>query len=445
MSIFKDCDIRGIYDAELTNNDAYLIGRAVGTLMTGKTLAVGGDVRISTPALKELLIRGLVESGVRVTDLGMVPTPVFYFSIGHLGTDGGIMVTASHNPARYNGFKLMLGDMPVTPRDIAAIEELVGSRAFTDSVRGEITTADVDQAYRRFAGELAGPSDLKIVVDAGNGAVSRLAPLMAREQGCEVVPLFCEFDGTFPGREPNPAVYSNLGKLREKVVEAGADIGAGFDGDGDRVVFVDEKGQVITSEQSLCVFLGHYIREPGDSVVYDLKSSSIVKKTAEKLGGQAIMERSGHAFIKRTFLQNRSALAGEISGHFFFRELGHDDGIYAMLKMCELVAAHGRPLSDIIADVPVTLITPDIRLHWPYGEQDALLEAVSGLGRYYPVTRMDGIRIEFPRGWLLVRKSVTEEGVTLRMEADDNTALREIIDELLRTAPALRGRHELFK
>ncbi len=450
MSIYKECDIRGIYPKELNEKNAYEIGRAVGTMMSAKTLAVGGDVRLSTQMLKDNLIKGLRDSGTNVIDIGMVPTPVFYFSLKHLRVDGGITVTASHNPANYNGFKLMFGDSPVTPAVIKHIESIISTGSYSLG-SGSMESTDVNGAYIDFTTKSHPGGTLKVVLDCCNGAAGNLAPLIFRVLGYNVIPLYCELDGAFPNRDPNPAVYKNLKDLKDKVIETGADFGAAFDGDGDRIVFVDDKGQVLNSESTLVILIKHYFSQLSDvafnsdnsitkSVVYDIKSSSIVKNSVSELGGKPIPERSGHAFIKRTFLENRSVLAGEISGHFFFSELGYDDGIYAALKMAEILG-DGKKLSDIHSSIPATVITPDIRVYCKYEERDMWLDSVREAGKGYDITLMDGIRVDFPYGWILIRKSVTEEGITIRIEAEDDDHMRMIkkwITEVLpETKPAV--------
>lgn len=441
MSIYKECDIRGIYGKEFDEATAYEIGRAIGTMSFGKTMAVGGDVRISTPVLKAQLIRGLLESGANVTDLGMVPTPAFYYALSHLPVFGGVTVTASHNPASYNGFKLMFGNMPTNPAEISEIERHVSDKDFTAG-SGKLEFTDILPSYMKSLKDRFVHGNIKVVIDAGNGAMSRLAPEIFEELGYEVVRLYCEFDGNFPNRAPNPAAYENLNALRKAVTDNKADLGMAFDGDGDRVVLVDNRGEVVKSEQSLVIFIGKYLKDKQASVVYDLKSSSVVKDKILEMGGIPLIERSGHAFIKRRFLDNNSVLAGEISGHFFFGELGYDDGLYASLVMSEIILGSGVTLSEMTDKIPHTLITPDIRVFCPYPERDGWLDRVRALGDKYDISEIDGVRVEFPFGWLLVRKSVTEEGMTIRMEARDDSALKEIKGILLKVLPELSGLSE---
>lgn len=433
MGIYKECDIRGIYPDELDENQAYHIGRAIGTIMKGKTFVVGGDVRTSTPSLKKMLQNGLKESGVDIIDIGTVPTPVFYFSLKSLLADGGVMVTASHNPAKYNGFKLMLGKTPITSDVIKNIENLVKAQSYSTGYGEQKNICTQDDYIKSITGTCK-KGKLKVVLDCCNGTTGYLAPLLFKKLGYETIGMYTEFDGTFPNRDPNPSVYKNLNALIAEVVRTKSDIGVAFDGDGDRVVFVDNKGKVIESERTFSIFIREYLKHGPSSVVYDIKSSSVVRDTIEELGGTPLMERSGHTFIKRKFLESNAVLAGEISGHFFFKELGYDDGLFAALKLAEIVDREGD-LSKLADNIPKTIITPDIRIPCPYNKRDNWLKMVCEAGQQYKVTLMDGVRVEFTDGWLLMRKSVTEESVTLRIEAKDVFSLAEIKEWLLNVIP----------
>ncbi len=439
MGIYKDCDIRGIYGTELTAKESREIGMAAGTLIEGRSVVVSGDIRISTPELKEALIRGLKETGARVFDIGMNPTPVFYYAKKILNAYAGVQVTASHNPPKYNGFKLAFGSMPVQSSDILKIESLARNGAFEYREGSVRSVGGIWDKYEKDVSLLAGYMRGRVVVDAGNGAVSELMPRIFRKKGMEVVPLFCEYDGRFPYRDPNPAVYSHLVALQKKIRESGADFGVAFDGDGDRVVFADDLGRIVMSERSFVILIREYLKDCPGKVVYDLKSSSIVKKAVKELGGEPLMERSGHAFIKRTLLEKGAVLGGEISGHFFFGELGYDDGMYAALKMAEILTKTGRKFSEILGEIPETVITPDIRIFVPYEKQDEILEKLRALGNRYDLSEMDGVRLELPFGWMLVRKSVTEQVMTVRIEAEDKEGAAKIKDILTQNAKEFEG------
>ena len=428
MSIYKECDIRGVFGEQLDASEAVLIGKSIGTILGGKTVVVAGDARNSTRELKEQLISGLISCGCPVIDIGTVATPVLYFAKGFLKTAGSIMVTASHNPAQYNGFKLTLGKMPVKPEDIAMVAKLVKSQEFLNvEKQGSLAHKDIRQNYTDYLKKLVSNTKaLRIVVDCCNGAASEIAPQLLKELGHEVIELFCSFDGSFPNRDPNPSTEENLGVLKAKVLAEKADLGIAFDGDGDRAVFVDNKGRFCEAEKSFVVLLNHYLKENSSTVVYDAKSSSIVKKTIEKLGSRPIMERSGHAFMKTTFLKTNSILAGEVSGHYFFRELGFDDGIYAAIKMAEIVAESEKTMAELIDDIEPTVITPDIRIGMSPERVASILVYLKDYANKYQASFLDGVRIEFPKGWILVRRSVTEPCITIRLEADNITEAKKI-------------------
>ena len=429
MSIFKDCDIRGIYPTEIDEAAVRRIGRAMAATHPGGRMAVGGDVRVSTPALKSAFIEGLTSGGMRVTDIGTVPTPAMYYALARGGFDGGATVTASHNPPKYNGIKFMFDNAPVTRKDIDALKAVYDAGQFEDRP-GSLDVAPLTRDYLdSMAARFHATKPLKIVLDAGNGVMSEVAPAAFRRSGYEAVELFCEPDGRFPNRDPNPAEYSHLSAACAKVVEAGADFGVAFDGDGDRAVFIDETGHAVQNEKSLVLFIRHLLKDRPTPVVYDQKSSSAVKRAILAMDGTPVPERSGHAFIKRRFLETGAALAGEVSGHFFFGELGYDDGLFAALMMADIVAEAGQSLGALTRDIVCPPITPDLRVYCPYAEQDAWLERIEGLKKLHPceVSHLDGVRLDFEDGWLLVRKSVTAEQITLRAEADTEARLSEIL------------------
>ena len=437
MSIYKDCDIRGVYPTEIDEQAAYAVGRALATLRPGAQMAVGGDMRLSTPALKAAFLRGLTDSGAAVTDIGAIPTPALYYALKHMDVDGGATVTASHNPPRYNGIKFMFGATPVTRQVMDTVQQTVRAGAFREAT-GSLDARDILPEYMdNLAGRFTAPRPLKIVVDAGNGAMSEVAPAVLRRCGYDVEPLFCEPDGRFPNRDPNPADYTHLGAVCRRVVEVGADMGVAFDGDGDRAVFIDERGRAVMNEKSLVLFIRRLLKDNPTPVVYDQKSSSAIKRATLAMGGTPVPERSGHAFIKKRFLEVGAAIAGEVSGHFFFGELGYDDGLFAALTMAELLAGADAPLSELTDGIVCPPITPDLRMHCPYDRQQAWLDRVECLaeGRDCAVSHLDGVRLEFPGGWLLMRKSVTAEQVTLRAEADTPQRLEELLEMVREAIP----------
>lgn len=433
MKIFHACDIRGVAGIELTEDITHKIGLAVGAKLMGKKVVVGGDVRLSTPVLKNIMIQALVRSGCEVIDIGTVATPVFYYALKVTKAFGGVMVTASHNPAPYNGFKLVFGDQPVSEDDILAIKQMVEDGV---SVLGEgnVVTLPIVEEYIASTAGLAQKSKLRVVVDAGNGATSQIAPALFKQLGYDVVELYCEPDGNFPNRSPNPALAENLKGLGEKVKESGANLGVAFDGDGDRVAFVDENGRAVDNDDIIVLIAQYYLEKQPGTIIYDAKCSMVAPEQILKAGGKPIMARAGHTFSKAAFLAEKALFAGEISGHFFFRELGYDDGMFAGLKVCEFVAAHGS-LADLVDQIPNYILTPDIRIAYKGADKEAVLDEVAQKLVKYQPNRIDGVRIEFHDGWGMIRASVTEPLFTLRFEGKSAQRLQEIIEILVGALP----------
>ena len=331
----------------------------------------------------------------------------------------------------------MIGSEPVTRKVMDALHQIVLDRSFVDA-QGTLTHWDVTRDYlNSLEKRFSAPKPLHILVDAGNGAMSRVAPEAFRRAGYRVTELFCEPDGSFPNRSPNPADYSCLGKTSEAVRACGADLGVAFDGDGDRAVFLDETGAPVQNEKSLVLFIRALLKEHPTPVVYDQKSSSVIREAVLEMGGTPLPERSGHAFIKKRFLDNGAAVAGEVSGHFFFGELGYDDGLFAALTMAELVAQSGKRLSELVSGIVCPPITPDLRIACPYAEQQSWLDRAEALARSIgaEISHLDGVRADFADGWFLMRKSVTAEQITLRAEARTRERLQELLDQVAAVLP----------
>jgi phosphomannomutase/phosphoglucomutase len=438
LTIFKACDIRGRYGSEVTEALARRLGQAVGTRLAGQTVVVGGDVRLSTPPLKAALIEGLVATGCQVLDLGIVPTPALYFAKARLGAAGSVMVTASHNPAADNGFKLMLGDRPASEETLQALAaEMAAGEGFRWG-RGSVRAVEILPRYEALLRERFAPGGaLRLVVDCGNGCYSEVAPRVLSDLGYQVERLFCEPDGRFPNRPPNPALAANLQALRQRVVEAEVDLGLAFDGDGDRVAFVDGRGQVAESDRVAVLLARWLLRHGPGEVIYDIKSSSVLSEAVRAAGGRPLIERSGYAFIKAALLERQALFGAEISGHFFFRDLGGDDALYASCLLLQILQAEGRSLATLLAGVPRYPITPDIRLPCPPAQAGAILDALQRAFADRPVSLLDGVRIDFGDGWALARCSVTEPLLTLRFEAHTPARLQEIQHLLRRRVPAL--------
>jgi phosphomannomutase/phosphoglucomutase len=435
MSIYQACDIRGVAGKDLDMNTARQISAALGVLLTGTKVIVGGDVRLSTPEFKAILIEELVAAGCQVVDIGIVPTPVLYFAMKGLHAQNGVMVTASHNPAPYNGFKMVLGPRPVTEADIQHIARLVHDGARVTGHGGACIFHDIREEYLAALAGKAKAGALKIVLDAGNGACSLWAPALFRRLGYDVVELFCQPDGRFPNRPPNPALSENLARLGEVVREHKADLGIGFDGDGDRVACVDERGLPVDNDQIIVLFARLLLRKEKGAIIYDAKCSMVVAEETAKMGGKAVMARAGHTFAKAAFLREKALFAGEISGHFFFRELGHDDGMFGGLKLAEYLTEMQQPLSVSVSDIPVYPLTPDIRIPYHGNDKQAVLEAIARKLQGYTLNFIDGVRIEFADGWGMIRASVTEPLFTFRFEARTEKRLQEIAALLIGALP----------
>ncbi|HUT32861.1 MAG TPA: phosphomannomutase/phosphoglucomutase [Planctomycetota bacterium] len=439
MSIFKACDIRGAYPDELDEALYADLGRAIGSVLRegadSPSVVVAGDVRASTPGLQAALIEGLVATGGRVTDLGLAPTPLAYFAARRLRPDGLAIVTASHNPAGDNGLKLVLGPLPITEEQMARVERTLASRRFATGT-GSLRRLAMDDEYVAWLLADARPGHgLRLVLDCGNGTSSDLAPRVLRRLGYDVVELFCTPDGTFPHRPPNPSMPENLGALRDTVLRTRAALGVALDGDGDRLAIVDDRGRSLTGDQAIILLARHVVGRD-DKVVLDLKCSKAVVDAVAACGATPLLERSGHTFIKTRMITDGARFGGELSGHFFYRELeGGDDGLYSILRAAELARRSDRPLSALVDAMPRYATTPDVRVPYAAGDGPRRLDEIAAAATG-EVARLDGVRIAYPDGWGLARCSVTEPLLTFRFEAFEG-APRRIAERFLAPAPDL--------
>jgi len=450
MSIFKACDVRGLYPDEIDEKRVYRIGRAIGTVLDSKTVVVGGDVRLSTPSLKRALIDGLTFSSCDVINLGAIPTPAFYFAKSRLGADAGVMVTASHNPPDFNGLKIVLGDLPITEQQLARIRGLSESNWFLTRRKRSRRVGILADYIDFILGEGrrlldVGPSrprrcsfPVKVAIDCGNGCYSKIAPMVFGKLGINHAPLFCQVDGSFPNRSPDSAVARNLETLQGLVVSEQAGLGIAFDGDGDRVGFVDETGKVLPADKALAIMVRYADGgiAAAEKVVIDIKCSSAAAEVVRSMGATPLVEKSGHTFIKTRMITEEAVLGGEMSGHFFHRRLGGgDDGLYSALLMTAISARHG-PLSALAAEIPSYATTPDLRIR--AAPDPALIETIAEAFPASMVSRHDGVKVVFEDGWGLARLSVTEPVITLRFEGRDESALRRIMDDFLSPTPDLK-------
>lgn len=433
-SIFRAYDIRGVVGGSLTEDTAFHIGRALGSQAREagwQRFCVGRDGRLSGPMLSSAVIRGLVDCGLEVIDIGAAPTPVLYYAAHEHGDGTGVMVTGSHNPPDYNGFKIMIGGETLSGEAIQAVRERIQARRYVDG-QGSVRQLDVLPAYvQRITGDIRLARPLKIVADAGNGIAGIVAQQLYEGIGAEVVPLYCEVDGRFPNHHPDPGDPHNLVDLIRVVGETGADLGLAFDGDGDRLGVVTRDGEVIYPDRLLMLLARDVLsRAPGSTIIYDVKCTGHLASEIERAGGRPLMWRTGHSLIKAKMKAESAPLAGEMSGHFFFKErwYGFDDGLYAGARLLEILAAQPEPAEDVFASLPKGVSTPELKINMREGEHYAFIERFSQAARFdgASVSTIDGIRADWPDGWGLVRCSNTTPCLVLRFDADDPAALERI-------------------
>jgi phosphomannomutase/phosphoglucomutase len=431
MSIFREYDIRGVFGTDLTVTLAESIGRAFATHIRrggGKRVAVGYDLRLSSPVLRAALVSGIRATGIDVVDVGLCPTPTLYFSLFQLPVDGGVMITASHNPSEFNGFKLCVGRASLFGEQIQALRTMIDQQDYDAGAGAETQEADFLKVYAEDVVRRFGPfRPMRVVVDCANAAAALIAPEILTRLGCKVIPLFCEPDGRFPNHHPDPTVPENLVDLIAEVKAQRADLGIAFDGDADRLGAVDEHGQILWGDQLTLLFALEILKEhPGASVISEVKASQILYDEVERHGGKAIMWKAGHSLIKQKMKETGALLAGEVSGHLFFadRHFGYDYAIYAACRLLEIVSKGGRPLSSYFADLPKSYATPEIRVDCPDDRKFQVAEACRAhFSKTHKTIDVDGVRISFDGGWGLIRASNTQPALVLRFEADSPTRL----------------------
>lgn len=433
-TMFRAYDIRGIVGEMLSADAAYSIGVAIGSEGQARgvsEICVARDGRKSGPMLSESLIDGLRNSGLDVIDIGAVPTPVLYFAAQHLGTASGVMVTGSHNPPDYNGFKIVLAGETLSGDDIQSLHQRIIDGDLS-SGSGGVQEIDVVEDYiDAIAGDVQLEQTLKVVVDAGNGIAGAIAPRLLEEIGCEVVPLYCEVDGTFPNHHPDPSVPENLSDLRATVAKLDADLGVAFDGDGDRLGVISKQGEMVFPDRLLMLFARDVLsRKPGAAIIYDVKCTGHLAAEVLKAGGSPVMWKTGHSFIKGKMKEIGAELAGEMSGHFFFSErwYGFDDGLYAACRLLEILAADGREADEVFEELPQGVSTPELKIHTKEGDNYRFVDRFQKFANFETarITTIDGIRADFDDGWGLVRSSNTTPCLVLRFDADNEEALKRI-------------------
>ena len=445
--IFRAYDIRGVVDQTLTVETVYWLGRAIGSesIACGEpNVAVARDGRLSGPTLIEQLIRGLMESGCQVTDLGMVPTPVLYYATHTTQATSGVMLTGSHNPADYNGLKIVIAGETLADQRIQALRERLEKNDLNSGSGGR-QQLELLNAYRRqITEDVVLVRSLKVVVDCGNGVAGVIAQSLLEDLGCDVIPLYCEVDGHFPNHHPDPGHIENLQDLIAEVKRTGADIGIAFDGDGDRLGVVTRTGEMIYPDRLLMLFAEDIVtRHPGADIVFDVKCTRRLPALISRMGGRPVMWKSGHSMIKAKMIETGALLGGEMSGHIFFKErwFGFDDGLYSACRLLELISLQPPADSqgqDLFSKHPAGLVTPEINLTVGEHRKFELIKALKKQAEWGPgrISTLDGIRVDFPHGWGLVRASNTTPVLVLRFEADKPDEL-ERIKQLFRDQLAL--------
>lgn len=439
--IFREYDIRGDVGTDLTEDFAYLLGRAYGTLARENKknkIAIGHDCRLSSPGYAAALCRGLNDEGLDALNIGVCPTPLSYYATFQHGCGGSIQVTGSHNPPEMNGFKICLGSITLSGADIQDLLQrmtrLNGSQP-TPSAKGTTEIHSITEDYINFVVDNCkthlGDRKLKVVVDAGNGVGGLTGPKILRALGVEVIELYCEPDGRFPNHHPDPTVLENIEELRQTVVNSGADIGIGWDGDADRIGAVDEKGDVLWGDMLLLLYGRSILEEkPGATVIGDVKCSSLLFDDIRKRGGNAIMWKTGHSLIKGKLRETSGDIAGEMSGHIFFkhRYFGFDDAIYASVRLIELLSKTSSKASELLADLPKMVSTPEMRVDCEEEIKFKISKTAQEAFPEYKVDTTDGVRVQFQDGWGLIRASNTQPVLVLRFEATTEAKLNEYKD-----------------
>ena len=437
QEIFKAYDIRGIVDKSLTETVTSQIGQAIGTEATlagDQSVVIGRDGRLSGPSLAAALSAGIRSTGCDVIDIGMVPTPVTYFATHHLETGSAVSITGSHNPPEYNGLKVMINGETLAGERNQLLRKRNEDQDLLSGNGTHHHESVIDAYSARITGEISLERPLKVVLDCGNGVGGSIAPRLLQEIGCDVIELFAEVDGTFPNHHPDPSQLENLNDLIETVIATNADFGMALDGDGDRLGVVSGTGDIVFADRQLLLLARDVLsRNPGAEIIYDVKCSRVLPDAIREAGGLPTMWKTGHSFIKAKLKESGAVLAGEMSGHIFFKErwYGFDDGIYAAARLCELLSAQGQTPTAVFKSIPELVSTPELRLEMEEGKHHALVEQLVRSARFPTgeICTIDGIRVDFENGFGLARASNTTPTVILRFEADDQQQLIEIQEQ----------------
>jgi len=433
-TIFKAYDIRGIVDETLTTDIVYLIGKSLGSenlRQGGKTINVARDGRLSGPSLLQALTDGILSTGCNVISVGRVPTPVLYFSSYHLETGSGVMLTGSHNPPQYNGLKMVLNGTTLSGDTIQGLKQDILDKNFLSGT-GEFKEIDVSDDYiEKITGDIKPKRPLKIAIDCGNGVAGEMAPKLFKALGCDITEMYCEIDGNFPNHHPDPSQPETLTDLIKTVTTGGYDVGFAFDGDGDRLGVVSPSGEIIWPDRQMILYAQDILeRLPGAEIIYDIKCSRNLDKAISDAGGKPLMWKTGHSLVKAKLKETGAPLAGEMSGHIFFKErwYGFDDALYTGARLLEILAKSTKSTAEIFDSLPNSINTPELRLDLQEGENFEFMDKVQAIANFNDakVTTIDGLRVDFTDGWGLARPSNTTPCIVIRFEGDDEAALERI-------------------
>ena len=432
--IFREYDIRGIVGKDLTPESVTSIGKAIGTCIrrgNGKNMVLGRDVRSSSIEFCNILSKALNSTGCNVIDIGMVPTPVLYFALHHFNADGGVMITGSHNPPEFNGFKISQGFHSLYGDKVQELKRLIEVNDFEVGTGTTQQQPVLAEYMEKICSILEIPRKIKVVVDGGNGCFGIVGPDLLKKLGQTPIELFSEPDGTFPNHHPDPTVSEHLTDLIEKVRLENAELGIGFDGDADRIGVVDEKGNILWGDQLLTIFARDILsRNPGATIVGEVKCSQNLYQDIKKHGGVPIMAAAGHSLIKNKMRETGALLAGEMSGHICFADnyYGFDDAIFAACRVLQIVSQSNTKVSEMLADLPETAYTPEIRINCPDDQKFKIVRELTEIFREkYEVIDIDGVRVNFDDGWALIRASNTQPVLVLRLEAVTKERLKELV------------------
>jgi len=452
-NIFREYDIRGIADIDLDNDTVYLIGKAFGKhliINKHKFLSISGDVRKTTDRIKKSFIKGVLSQGVDVCNLGILPTPVNYFSLYNTNIVNSVQITGSHNPSEYNGLKFSFNKKPFYGKDIQNLQRTIEKKEFiSDATVGKLFQNNILDDYKQFMyANIKIDKKLKVVMDCGNAVGGIIAPEIYKNLNVELNELYCDVNPDFPNHHPDPTVDSNLKDMIDIIKSGVYDVGIAFDGDADRIVAVSNKGEIIRADILLAFFL-EFVVKKNDTVVYDVKCSKSLEDIIKRLGAEPIMWKTGHSLIKNKMIDSKSKIGGEMSGHIFFSDkyFGFDDGIYVGLRLLEILSKSSLSLSEMISIIPKYFSTPEIRIDCKDDNEKRIvsLELINYFKNKYQCCEIDGVRINYPYGWALIRSSNTQPVIVFRFEADTNSNLIKIKDEVLNKAKEYNLNIESFE